>query len=204
MAEQKQKRTYQSRHQFEVGIVAAQQLAPKPRVRVMFPDRQNLQSYWLSILVRNSQNNKDWWMPDIGEQVACLMDEAFRNGIVLGAFYQDADAPPAGVTLKDRETLMRDGAVFKYDPDAHALTVNLPAGAIAAIAVAGGGSVTYDSSGDWKIEPGAGKVLIADAFGGTQPIARIGDTVTVPNIQSGSDTATGTIVTGSSKASAGG
>ena len=98
----------------------------------------------------------------------------------------------------------QDNAVLKYDAAGHALTLNLPASAVISIAIAAGGSLSYDGGGNWKIEPGAGIVLIADAAGGTQPIARIGDTVTVPNIQSGSDTATGTIVTGSSKASAGG
>ncbi len=223
MAETKAHRRYQSRNQFEVGLVSAVQLAPIPRVRVQFPDRQNLISYWLPMLALNSQNNKDFAMPDVGEQVACLMDEKFRNGIVLGAFFQGVDQPPAGMTLDKRHTtfkdgatleydralhvlthLAQDGALFKYDAEAHALSFALPNGATISIAVAGGGSLSYDSSGNWKIEPGAGKVLIADAAGGTQPIARIGDTVTVPNIQSGSDTATGTIVTGSSKASAGG
>jgi phage baseplate assembly protein V len=223
MAETKQTRTWKSRHQFEVGLVSAQQLAPYPRVRVTFPDRGQLQSWWLSMLNLNSQNNKDFWMPDVGEQVVCVMDEAFRNGVVLGSFFQSVDAAPSGMTLDRRHTTFKDGAtleydranhvlehlaqdnaLIKYDAGAHALTMNLPSTATVTIAIAGGGSLSYDGSGDWKIEPGAGKVLIADSFGGTQPIARIGDTVTVPNIQSGSDTATGSIVTGSSKASAGG
>jgi phage baseplate assembly protein V len=160
MAETKQKRRYQSRHQFEVGIVSAQPLTPTPRIRVKFPDRQNLQSWWLPILVRNSQNNKDWWMPDVGEQVACLMDEAFRNGVVLGSFYQAVDAPPAGVTLHDRETLMRDGAIFKYDPDTHALTVSLPAGATAALTIASGQSLLMDSSGNVKILAPSGDIPV--------------------------------------------
>jgi phage baseplate assembly protein gpV len=221
--EQKQKRTYQSRHQSELGIVSALQLVPRPRARVTFPDRQNLQSWWLRVLQHNTKETKDFWMPDLGEQVECLMDENFRNGLILGASYSDVDQPPPGMTLDKRHTtfkdgatleydralhvlthLAQDGALFKYDAAAHVLSFALPSGATISIPIAGGGSIAYDSSGNWKIEPGVGKVLIADASGGTQPIARIGDTVTVPNIQSGSDTATGTIATGSSKASAGG
>jgi phage baseplate assembly protein V len=221
MAETKPKRRYQSVNQLETGIVSAVRLAPTPRVRVKFPDRGNLESYWLRVLSTNTQNNKDFWMPDVGEQVECLLDEKFRNGIVLGSSYSSADVPPAGMTLDKRHTTFKDGAtleydralhvlthlaqdnaLIKYDAVAHQFTISLPASGLISIAIASGGSVSYDGSGNWKIEPGAGKVLIADAAGGTQPVARIGDTVVVNDPDDGP--ITGHITSGSSKVSAGG
>jgi phage baseplate assembly protein gpV len=176
MAETKAKRRYQSVNQLETGIVAAVRLAPTPRVRVTFPDRGNLQSYWLRVLSPNTQNNKDFWMPDVGEQVECLLDEKFRNGLVLGSSYSSADVPPAGMTLDKRRTqfkdnaavgydranhvldhLAHDGAILKYDAAAHALTFALPNGATAKI-TANGATFELDASGNILIDPTAGDV----------------------------------------------
>jgi phage baseplate assembly protein V len=188
---------------FRTGIVKQQDLV-NARVRVVFPDHDQMLSYWLPVGQKGTLHDQDWWMPDVGETVACDMDANDEDGVVERSIYTEANPPPAGLTGDIRQLILKDGAVFKYDRNLHALTMTLPAGATITIQVSGGGSITYDSSGNWKVEPGAGKVLIADAAGGTQPIARIGDQVTVPNVQSGSDTVTGTIATGSSKASAGG
>jgi phage baseplate assembly protein gpV len=176
MAATKPKRTYQSVNQLETGIVSAVRLAPTPRVRVKFPDRGNLESYWLRVLSPNTQNNKDFWMPDVGEQVECLLDEKFRNGLVLGASYSSVDVPPAGVTLDKRRTqfkdnaaygydraghvldhLAQDGAILKYDATAHALTFTLPNGATMNIS-ANGATIAIDASGNVKILPTNGDV----------------------------------------------
>ncbi len=59
---------------FRVGLVKQQDLQGA-RVRVAFPDRDQMLSYWLPILFSKTQNDKSYWIPDIGEQVVCLMDE---------------------------------------------------------------------------------------------------------------------------------
>jgi phage baseplate assembly protein V len=187
-------------------------------------------SYWLPICFQKTQNDKSYWIPDIGEQVVCLMDERDEAGAILGSIYSTADRPPTDPntgnpvqsgdieqhTYKDGTTVQfnratkqmlakfSDTGTFRYDAIAKALTITLPAGATLTMQVSGGPSFSFDSSQNVKIEPGSGKVLIADSSGGVQPIARIGDQIQVPNAQGGSTTLTGTIVTGSSKASAGG
>lgn len=35
------------------------------RVRVTLPECDNLRSNWLAVLQRNTQDNKDYWLPDI-------------------------------------------------------------------------------------------------------------------------------------------
>ncbi len=204
---------------FRVGTVSAIDTA-KCKVRVKFPDRDQLVSYWLPVLVRKSQNDKFYDMPDVGEQVCCLMDLRDEAGVVLGAVYSSTDTPPVNsadklhVTFKDtavleydRNThvaqhLAQDTALAKYDAVAHALTIALPASAVISIAIDGGGSLSYDGDGNWKLEPGAGKILLADAAGGTQPVARIGDSVVVEDPDDGP--IFGHITSGSSKVSAGG
>jgi phage baseplate assembly protein V len=120
-------------------------------VRVKFPDRGNLISWWLNVGVRKTQNDKDWWIPDVGEMVTCLMDRDYENGTVLCSMYSSADVPPEGATVNQRIIEFSDGAVIKYDRSAHALTANLPAGATAAISAPGGltaNQVQIDSSGN--------------------------------------------------------
>ncbi|EEG5547051.1 phage baseplate assembly protein V, partial [Salmonella enterica subsp. enterica] len=36
------------------------------RVRVRLPGKNNLRTWWLDVLQHNTQNNRDYWLPDIG------------------------------------------------------------------------------------------------------------------------------------------
>src|SRR5262249_30052845 len=97
---------------------------------------------WLPVLVTKSQEDKAYWMPDVGEQVICLMDERDEAGVVLGAIYSSVDQPPVTdenkyhITFKDGtsfeydrsqhvlELSFRDDAVHEYDPAAHFLSIS--------------------------------------------------------------------------------
>ncbi|ENT4126260.1 phage baseplate assembly protein V, partial [Salmonella enterica] len=63
------------------------------RVRVRLPGKNNLRTWWLDVLQHNTQNNKDYWLPDIGEQVRLLLDEHAEDGVVLGSTYNAQDRP---------------------------------------------------------------------------------------------------------------
>ncbi|HCC0890470.1 TPA: phage baseplate assembly protein V [Salmonella enterica] len=93
------------------------------RVRVTLPECDNLRSNWLPVLQRNTQNNKDYWLPDIGEQVEVLLDENGEDGVVLGAVYSTVDTAPLASRDK-RYVRFSDGAAFEYDRELHQLTVN--------------------------------------------------------------------------------
>src|ERR1035437_1268202 len=111
------------------GIVSAIEMsgsAPTGRVRVKFPDRGNLESYWLHVIVQNSQDNKRYHGPDRGEQVACIMDEYDENGFVLGAIFSKVDAPTGATTADDDSMTYKDGTVIGYNRETHTVTVNLP------------------------------------------------------------------------------
>lgn len=179
---------------FRVAIVQQQDVTGA-RVRVAFPDHDQMQSYWLPIIFPKTQNDKAYWIPDIGEQVVCLMDEHDEAGAVAGAIYSSADTPPAGMTADKWHVAFKDGASFEYDRAAHALVIALPSGATLSIA-AGGAAISIDASGNVNITPGSsGKIVLA---GGGPALARVGDTVHVTDPDDG--LLTGTIVSGSSRA----
>lgn len=92
-------------------------------VRVMLPECDDLRTNWLPILQRNTQDNKDYWLPDVGEQVVVLLDDNGEDGVVLGAVYSSIDIPP--VTNKDKRYVrFADAASFEYDRKTHRLTIN--------------------------------------------------------------------------------
>ncbi len=72
-------------------------------VRVTFPDERELVSADLPVLCHGSKSDKDYWMPDVGEQVVCLFLPNGRNmGFCLGTFFSKADTPPAGAGQSKR------------------------------------------------------------------------------------------------------
>jgi phage baseplate assembly protein V len=175
---------------FRVGIVSAQNVATG-RVRVTFPDRNQLQSWLLAVVVPKTQNDKAFWMPDIGDQVVCLMDEQDEDGAVLGAIYSTVDAPPAGMTADKLHWTAKDGATFEYDRAAHALAVALPSGGTlsitangATLAIDAAGNVTVQAAGDIKLKTGifndSVNTIISTYNGHTHPDPQGGNTG-VPN-----------------------
>ncbi len=92
-------------------------------VRVVFADRQNLVSYDLPVIVRQSLRNKDYWMPHVGEQVVCLfLPNGNAQGFILGSFYSTNDRPPVN-TGEKRCVQFEDGTHLEYDSSNHTLTI---------------------------------------------------------------------------------
>jgi len=174
---------------FRVGIVKTQD-AVNARVRVTFPDRDQLQSWWLPVVFAKTQNDKAYWIPDVGEQVVCTMDEYDEDGAVLGAIYSSADHPPVS-SVDKLHWGISDGAAFEYDRAAHSFQMSIPSGGIVTIS-ANGASIAIDVLGNVTINA-AGQIVLA---GGGPAVARIGDATICP-------AGTGHIVSGSAKVNAG-
>lgn len=80
-------------------------------VRVVFPDKEGsdgspLPSGPLRVLVHGSGRSKQFWMPQIGDQVACvfLTNSTGGNNVgwVVGSFYSEADTPPTDAAANKR------------------------------------------------------------------------------------------------------
>lgn len=92
------------------------------RVRCTLPDYDGLETYWLPVLHAKTHADKHWSLPDVGEQVALLLDARGESGVVLGAIYGLRDAPPVASADKTH-VRYSDGTTIDYDRAAHALTV---------------------------------------------------------------------------------
>ena len=91
------------------------------QARVQFADDDVL-SYWLPILQQKTQKDKFYAIPDIGEHVACLMDENSEEGVILGAIYSALDNTPAS----SKNQLMikfEDESYINFDKETGILTL---------------------------------------------------------------------------------
>ncbi|RXK33799.1 baseplate protein [Arsenophonus endosymbiont of Bemisia tabaci Asia II 3] len=92
------------------------------RVRVRLPELDNLRTAWFGVLQRNTQNNKDYWLPDIGEQVKLLLYPYGDDGVVLGAVYSQVDRP--AIASRDKRRVdFTDGTFVEYDRKTHAMAI---------------------------------------------------------------------------------
>jgi|SRR5690606_8735122 len=89
--------------------------------RVVFEDREDTVSFELPIIVRGSQDTKDYWLPVPGEQVLCVFVNS-TDGFIVGSFYSDADQPPAATPAK-RCVTFPDGNSVEYDLSTKKLTI---------------------------------------------------------------------------------
>ncbi|HEY6394503.1 MAG TPA: phage baseplate assembly protein V [Candidatus Binataceae bacterium] len=140
---------------FRVGIVKEQDLATA-RLRVVFPDHDQLQSYWLPVVVSKTLNDKLYWIPDVGEQVVCLMDRNDEDGAVLGAIYSKVDTTPV-ISADKFQLRFKDGTVIEYDRALHVLR----------LAFGDGTALNYDATAhSLGISGGSNATAVIDLPGG--------------------------------------
>lgn len=107
---------------FKVGVVS--EIDPATcTARVRFDDLDGLETMRLPVGVRKSLKDKSYWMPDVGEHVACLLDANAETGVILCAIYSDADTPP--VSSADKHHIrFADGTWVDYDRSTGHMEVN--------------------------------------------------------------------------------
>lgn len=93
------------------------------KVRVTFDDEDGMTSYWLPVMQRNTIANRDYWLPDIGEDVVCVFfKEGVEDGFVLGSIYAGDVRPPENNGDK-RTVVFKDGTRVSYDRAQHHLDI---------------------------------------------------------------------------------
>lgn len=95
--------------------------AAKGRARVHF-EEDDLVSDWLPMAVKSSKSNKHESWYDVGDFVACMMDQHSEDGVIVGAIYDDNNIPPIGNPDVEAKTFS-DGTVIKYDRSSSTLTI---------------------------------------------------------------------------------
>ncbi len=112
--------------QFKRAIVVENDTS-KARSRVEFQDEDGVQSYWMSWVMGAAGGSKIYNAPDIGSQVACMVDRHGEDGVILGSTYSDGDPPPT----TDGNAFMAalaGGGIFHYDKASGKLTLTVPGG----------------------------------------------------------------------------
>ncbi|GAQ24213.1 phage baseplate assembly protein V [Tepidanaerobacter syntrophicus] len=106
----------------KVGVVSSVNPS-KSTARVVF-GAQNVVSHNLVVLQRQTRNNKDYYMPDVGEQVVCIfLPTGNAEGFIIGSVYNDEDRPPTDDRNK-RMVVFKDGTKIEYDSSKSTLTIN--------------------------------------------------------------------------------
>lgn len=113
-------------------------------VRVAFAAQDDMVTYELPVITRGSKNNKDYWLPDVDEQVLCLFlpntsGRGVCDGFVLGTFYSSID----GAGGKQRRCTCDkygDGTIIKHDRSTGKLTIN----ATGDLDIIAGGKITIN------------------------------------------------------------
>ena len=104
-----------------IGVVASTDPG-SGTARVELSDDDGLVSFDLPVIVRKTHRDKDYWMPDAGDQVLCLfLPFGLEQGFILGSFYSRPDAVPVASQDK-RHVLFGDGTWLEYDRKSHTLS----------------------------------------------------------------------------------
>lgn len=88
-------------------------------VRVTFPDKDDMVSAELPIVVVGSHGTKGYWVPEVDTQVLCCFlpnpsGRGMNDGFVIGGFYSTED-PPEETDPKVRCIKLPDGCYIKFD-----------------------------------------------------------------------------------------
>jgi phage baseplate assembly protein V len=149
----------------------------KGRIRVTFGDEDETDSFWLNANQGGTGANKSWSMPNVGEQVNCLIDWDGEDGCVLGSCWNSEDSAPS------------DDPGVEHIVDESGLEI---------IRDRKSGNITIKNAGSVRLE-GADLVVSAETHlggDGGKAVARIGDMV---KVGSGSSAGLWPIIQGSSK-----
>ena len=76
-------------------------------------------------MVKQTKDNKDYWVPDIDEPVICIfLPTGIESGFILGAYYNQKDKPPV-IDQNKRTVKFKDGTIIEYDRKQHKLTADV-------------------------------------------------------------------------------
>jgi phage baseplate assembly protein V len=148
--------------------------------KVQFAE-DDLESGWLHLVVKKTLKDSSTHALDVGEHVACLMDEHCERGAILGAIYSESETPK-NASADIEGTTFSDGTRVSYDRSSHTLTVDVQGGNITIkttadvlvdcvnATVKASAGVKLDTprgevTGDWKV--GGNLTIVGTTTGGS-------------------------------------
>lgn len=129
-------------------------------VRCTLPEKGNVETAWLDVLVPDTLDDKVFSLPSEGAQVALMLDERDEQGCVLGSVYSKVDAPTGTKNVNLRRIDFKDGAKVEYDREHHKLTIDIPSSGELNVTI--NGKAKIETTGDVEVKPG-GLLKIAGA-----------------------------------------
>lgn len=157
--------------------------AEKGTACVVFDDDDGVVSAELPVLHRNTFSNKDYAMPDVGEDVLCLfLPNGLEDGFILGSIYAGEVTPPEN-TIDKRTVVFSDDTRVSYDRAEHVLTVSIGDTTIEA----NGESVRIDAASDVTIK---GSITLDGDVKVTGKVDADGDVSTSGKVTAAGDIAT--------------
>lgn len=154
-------------------------------------DGDSLVSYHLQVVQNNTYKNKDYFMPDKGEDVLCLfLPHGSIDGFVLGSVYAGGNTPPESTEDK-RTVVFADDTKVSYDRSTHHLSVEIEETKI----TANRGRVTIDTPLDVSITAGsdvkvkAYKLMVEGGLGSTLGASGVITAASVATVTNGVVTA---------------
>lgn len=92
-------------------------------LKVKLLDLDDMITHWLPLLAAQTQGDKSYDLPEVGTQVAMLLEPTGVDGVVLGAVYSEEDMPPVSDGKKWHKRF-NDGTFFEYDKTSKVLKVD--------------------------------------------------------------------------------
>lgn len=92
-------------------------------VKVVFEDKDSMVSAKLPLIACGSSLNKAYWLPDVGEQVCCLMLQNGHDGVCIGSYYSER-YPPSIADQGKRRLDFGDGSFVEFDRSTGNLIIN--------------------------------------------------------------------------------
>jgi len=132
---------------FRVGkVVAVDEKTAKARVEL--EDADKVITYWLPVVVQKTQNDKFYWLPDIGELVLVgFLDYGIEQGFILGSIYNEKDTPP--VSDKNKIHIrFKDGTILEYSREEHKLFIDIKGN----LEILASGNITIKAKGNILID----------------------------------------------------
>lgn len=125
----------------QFGIISEMD-SSKGSARVQLLEDESVTGF-LQIIYNKTSSDKFFHSLDVGDQVACVVDENREYGVIMGSVYSDGDETDDSFEDGVFKVLFSDGSFIVYDKNTGEYTLDT----IANVNVVSGGDVNVDADG---------------------------------------------------------